>query len=209
MTGNGSSDRVATTRLTYDQVAGDYDRRTREPTAELVAFREAFTGAVDGPVADLGCGPGRDLAALRAAGLEGMGVDLSAGMLTVARGRGLPVVRGDLRRPPIRAGSLGGIWSSAALLHVPRPDVPTTLLAWHRCLRPGGRLALSTSLGSGEGWEGVPYAGGGPEDGALKRWFVHHEADALAADLAAAGFQVVDVQTRESRRTWLMITAHT
>ena len=198
---------MAQTRATYDRVAEDYDRRTSGPEPEFVAFRSAFAADVDGTVADLGCGPGRDVAALRDGGVRAVGVDLSTGMLQRAARAGLPVARGDLRSPPIRTGSLGAIWSSAALLHVPRPDVPRTLAAWHALLRPGGHLGLSTSLGGDEGWELVPYTGPGPTGGELHRWFVHHDEADLLGLLATAGFTVRSHVQRVSHRHWTMIRA--
>lgn len=202
-----TEDAVASTRATYDRVAVDYDRRWRGSDPGFAAFRAAFATAAVGPVADLGCGPGRDLEDLRTHGLDAVGVDLSTSMLTLARGRGLPVVQGDLRRPPLAPGSLGGIWSSAALLHVPRSDVPATIARWHSLLRPGGRLGLSTSLGGDEGWEVAPYAGEGPSGGPLRRWFVHHDEAELLALLGAGGFTVVETTSRTSHRVWCMVHA--
>jgi SAM-dependent methyltransferase len=203
------SDKVEQTRATYDRVAEDYDRRTSGPEQPFVAFRSDFANTVESPVADLGCGPGRDVAALRAAGVSAFGVDLSTGMLHRALAAGLPIVQGDLRRPPLRERSLGGIWSSAALLHVPRSDVTATLAAWHALLRPGGHFALSTSLGGEEGWELVPYAGEGPQGGELHRWFVHYEKDELLDLVAAAGFTVTSYDEQALHRRWAMIRAHT
>jgi SAM-dependent methyltransferase len=194
------ADPVDTTRLTYDRIARSYAERSGTPTPELRAFRGRFAALAHGPVADLGCGPGRDLGELRAAGLPAIGVDLSPGMLALAKEHG-PVVRGDLRRPPLADGSLGGIWSSAALLHVPRAEVGATLDAWHRLLRPGGVLELSTSLGPDEGWEPVPY------DPEVRRWFVHHEEAALLGLLQRSGFVIEGVEHRETHRRWLMVLA--
>ena len=58
---------------------------------------------VEAPVLDLGCGPGRHLAALRKAGKRGLGVDLSPVAVRLARGRGagdqrVAVVAGPARR---------------------------------------------------------------------------------------------------------------
>ena len=202
-----TDDPVDQTRATYDRVAEDYDRTTKEPSPELLVFRDRFVAEVTGPVADLGCGPGRDLGAMRAAGITALGVDLSTGMLGRAARAGLPVVRGDLRRPPLRASCLGGIWSCAALLHVPRADVPSTLAGWHALLQPGGHLALSTSLGADEGWELVPYDGPGPQGGELHRWFVHHDEAELLAMLTTAGFTIRSHEQRVSHRHWTMIRA--
>ena len=208
-TGPADGSRTAATAATYDRIAQEYAARSDDQDAspEFLAWR---TGLLDspGPLVDLGCGPGRDLAAFAAAGVV-LGVDRSAGMLALAVRRGLPVVRGDLRAPPVRPGSVGTVYSCAALLHVPREQVPATLRAWHALLRPGGWLHLSTSLGGGEGWEVVPYAPDrGPRGGQrLQRWFVHHELDELLATLADAGFVVERAETRTSHRTWAMVSA--
>lgn len=145
--------RAAATVTTYDRIAEEYAERSDDAgsSPEFVAWRTSLL-ASEGPLVDLGCGPGRDLAAFAAAGTACLGVDLSAGMLAIASRQGLPVVRGDLRRPPLRPGSVGTVYSCAALLHVPREEVCATLRTWHGLLRPGGRLHLSTSLGGGEGW---------------------------------------------------------
>lgn len=144
---------------TYDRIAQEYPERSDDDSSipEFLTWRTGLLDS-DGPLVDLGCGPGRDPAAFAATGTPCLGVDLSAGMLAVAARRGLPVVRGDLREPPIQLGSVGTLYSCAALLHVPREEVPATLSMWRALLRPGGQLHLSTSLGGGEGWEAVPYA---------------------------------------------------
>lgn len=151
--------RTAATAATYDRIAQEYARRSDDDgsSPEFLAWRTRLLDS-DGPLVDPGCDAGRDLAAFAAAGIPCLGVDLSAGMLAVAARRGLPVVCGDLRTPPVRLASVGTLYSCAALLHIPREQVPATLRAWRDLLRPGGRLHLSTSLGGGEGWEVVPYA---------------------------------------------------
>ena len=60
------------------------------------AADEAILADVEGPVLDLGCGPGRHLAALRALGKRGLGVDLSPVAVELARGRGADAISGSL-----------------------------------------------------------------------------------------------------------------
>ena len=205
---------TAATAATYDRIAPEYAARSDDDgsSADFLLWRAsllASSSASAGPLLDLGCGPGRDLAAFRGAGLPCMGIDLSEGMLAIAVQRGLHVVRGDLRDPPVQPGSIGTVYCCAALLHVPREQVPATLRAWHALLRRGGRLHLSTSLGEGEGWEAVPYAPDrGPRSAQpLRRWFVHHELEGLVGAVTAAGFAVERAQTRRSHRTWVMLDA--
>jgi len=194
------TDVVRLTSEVYDVIAPSYDEQTRVPSPELDAHRSAFAGLVDGPIADLGCGPGRDLERLE----DAVGLDRSDGMLALARTRGR-VVRGDLRRPPFR--DLAGVWSCASLLHVPRPDVPAALVAWRDCLRPGGVLGLSTSLGDDEGWEKVPYATPHDHRGPEERWFVHHPETVLLGLLRDSGFTVTATSRRTTHRDWLMVLA--
>jgi SAM-dependent methyltransferase len=197
---------VQRTRETYDLVAADYAVQSRSPSAAFRAHRDAFAASVRGRVVDLGCGPGHDLEAFRTGGLDAVGVDLSSSMLGLARSHG-PVVQGDLRRPPLRDRAWDGLWSSASLLHVPQEDVPATLRCWHRLLRPGGRLGLTTSLGGQEGWERVPYATPQPVPGELSRWYVHHDRQHLIELLAQAGFHVERSHVHEAKRTWLQLHA--
>jgi len=57
-------------------------------------------------VLDVACGAGRHAAALAAAGARPVGLDLSPALLRRACGAGVPLVRADMRRLPIRAESI-------------------------------------------------------------------------------------------------------
>lgn len=196
-------DPIARTTATYDRIAPVFASRTENPDPAFRAFRERFAAALPagGRVADLGCGPGRDAAWFREQGLSPVGVDRSAAMAALAADRGVPVALGDLRHPPLAPGSLAGLWSVAALLHVPAAETVPTLRAWHAALRPGGVLGLSTSAGDGEVWEPVPH------DEGLLRWFVHREPHTLLAVLAEIGFEVREHSESTTHRTWLSVLA--
>lgn len=63
-----------------------------------------------GPVLDLGCGAGRHLEILRRANPLAFGMDLSRPLLRMAPGGLRPwLLRGDMRRLPVRSASLRGI----------------------------------------------------------------------------------------------------
>ena len=64
--------------------------------ADADAVDEAMLADLEAPVLDLGCGPGRHLAALRAAGKRGLGVDLSPVAVQLARDRGADAINGSL-----------------------------------------------------------------------------------------------------------------
>lgn len=72
-------------------------------------------------VLDLGCGAGRDLGPLKERGYEVVGVDISDGMLELARRHHADVelVQASLYELPFHDESFDGVWSAATLLHVP------------------------------------------------------------------------------------------
>jgi ubiquinone/menaquinone biosynthesis C-methylase UbiE len=133
--------------------------------------------------------------------LHVVGLDLSAGMLSVARHRLPGIVRADLRRLPFCSRSLNGVWSAAALLHVPRMDAPVVVDEYRRVLRQDGTLGLVTAVGEGEGWEPVAYAPG------WRRWYVYHTPDQLEQLLEGAGFELLELQQQEYGRRWLHVLA--
>jgi SAM-dependent methyltransferase len=190
---------VQNTRATYDEIAGAYlVRSRRQQPASLVAELTTFCRALPeaATVADIGCGPGNHTTMLRQYGIRTIGVDLSAGML---RAGGLPdMVQADMRALPIRTGVLDGIWSRAALLHVPRTLVPAALAEFGRAVRVGGALHLTVAEGDGEGWQSDAYDG-------QPRWYTHHREDTLRALLLVAGFTTDSVSRRSTHRDWLTI----
>ncbi|MFI6032832.1 class I SAM-dependent DNA methyltransferase [Streptomyces sp. NPDC051315] len=101
-------------------------------------------------VLDLGCGTGLPTARqLTRAGMEVVGVDLSAGMVALARAQ-VPGARfhcadiADLR--PGGAHDLGrfdAVVAFFSLLMLPRAEIPLALRTVRHLLRPGGLFALS------------------------------------------------------------------
>jgi len=104
----------------------------------LVAERSA--GA---PVLELGCGKGEDTAALSAAGLEVIAVDLSESSLAAARLRA-PAARflcQDIRAPfPVGPERIGVIVASLSLHYFSWTDTVLLIERIHSTLRPAGIL---------------------------------------------------------------------
>lgn len=98
---------------------------------------------VDGPVIDVGCGPGRLVAELVAAGVDALGVDCSATAVGETARRGAPVLHASVFAPLPRTGQ----WRTVLLLdgNVGIGGDPAALLA--RCaqlLAPKGRVLIET-----------------------------------------------------------------
>ncbi|MGH3300809.1 MAG: GNAT family N-acetyltransferase [Streptosporangiaceae bacterium] len=193
---------ITETRLTYDHIATEFARRNRATSPRIVDLIHGLAASLRpaAVVADVGCGPGRDAALIRAHGLRVTGLDLSMGQL---RAGGHPdVAQADMRYLPLRTASLDAIWCQAALLHIPRRAVPEVLAEFARTVRPGGQLYLHVAEGDGEGFEVASRYGSD-----RSRWFTLHREPDLVALLAAAGFTVDRVSRSRGHRDWLELRA--
>ncbi|MEV3967883.1 class I SAM-dependent methyltransferase [Streptomyces sp. NPDC050698] len=148
---------LAAVRESYDTVAADYTRLVKEPAeldpvsrALLAAFAEL--AAPLGPVADLGCGPGKVTAHLAALGVPVFGVDVSPRMIELARAAhpDLRFTVGSMTALDLADGELGGILAYYTTHHTPPQWLPTVFAEFHRTLAPGGRLMLTGHVGNGE-----------------------------------------------------------
>ncbi|PWU44912.1 class I SAM-dependent methyltransferase [Micromonospora globispora] len=176
---------ITRNRAAYDRIAEDFAARNPEVPDTYLAMADEFQRRTAGPVLDLGCGPGRDLAFWTRRGTRAVGLDLSAAMLRAARRRvAAPLVQGDLLRLPFQAGAFGGVWCSASLLHLPKASAPAALAGIRRVLRPGAPLLLSVKEGEGETWERWP---GEPAD----RFFAWYRAEEIEGLLGAAGLTLL------------------
>lgn len=91
-------------------------------------------------VFEAGCGTGLLLREAAGFARTAVGLDLSRGMLTPARARGLTVVQGSLTDVPLPSASFDLVYSMKVLAHVPPIERAVAELA--RLVRPGGHLLL-------------------------------------------------------------------
>jgi SAM-dependent methyltransferase len=143
-------------RAAYDTVAVDYAEILRNELAAkpldralLSAFAELVQVAGVGPVADVGCGPGRITAHLHGLGVSAFGVDLSAEMVAVSR-RTYPDLRfdeGSMTALDVADDVLGGVIAWYSIIHTPPEQLPAAFAEFHRVLGPGGYLLLAFQVG--------------------------------------------------------------
>ena len=90
-----------------------YAHRSDEAAATEVAFiRENTEIPSKGRILDLACGHGRHLRALKAAGHQGIGLDLSRELLVEGQSHEVaPVVQGDMRRLPFADDAFSAVLS--------------------------------------------------------------------------------------------------
>ncbi|MEV4623799.1 class I SAM-dependent methyltransferase [Asanoa sp. NPDC049573] len=147
----------------------------------------------DGPVLDVGCGPGRTTGFLHELGVDIAGLDLSPEFLAIARAEN-PGLRFDegsilaLNHPP---STFAGLLANYSLIHIPDETLPEVLAGFHRALRPGGHLWVAFQVGDEprimtEAW-------GYEVDLVFRR----RRPDQMATLLSAAGFNLCARTIRE------------
>jgi SAM-dependent methyltransferase len=149
-------DFIQATRSSYDAIADAYSERHPDglggrplERALVTAFAELVRETGPAPVADLGSGPGYVTARLHALGLPVFGVDVSPGMVELAR-RAHPELRfhvGSLTDLDLPDGTLGGITALYSVIHVPDEHLTSTFAEFHRVLVPGGHVLLAFQHG--------------------------------------------------------------
>jgi SAM-dependent methyltransferase len=185
---------LADTRTSYDTVADSYadfvrDSLAGEPylRAALALFADLVHAAGDGPVADVGCGPGHITAHLNKLGVDACGIDLSPAMIDVAR-RDHPDLRfevGSMTDLHLANASITALLAFWSLIHIPDDAIPTVLGQFRRVLRPGGPLLLGFHVGDESRLKTQGY-GGHP----MKVYVHRRQPDQVATWLRDAGFTV-------------------
>lgn len=187
-------DWLAETGRSYDAVAASYAELVRGALAghpylqwALALFADQVKANGGGPVVDVGCGPGDVTAHLHGLGVETSGIDLSPGMIDIAR-RDHPGLRfevGSMTELALPAASVAGLLSWQTLIHVPDDDVPTVLRHFHRAVRPGGALQLLFHVGD-DSWLKTEGYGGHP----MNVYVYRRQPAQMTAWLRDVGFEV-------------------
>lgn len=177
----------------YDAVAEAYatdieNDLARKPFDRWLLERVAIL--TDGPIADIGCGPGETTQFLADAGAEAIGIDISPGMISAANRRhpDLTFQQGDLTRllRPPSAPAWGAIVCWYAGIHLAASELGPVCASLARVLAPGGWLALSLHVGA--------------EVQHLTEWFgsavdvdvVLHDADDVVQAVQGAGMEIAE-----------------
>jgi SAM-dependent methyltransferase len=142
----------------YDTVAEDYaaylpDTRCEAPLdlAMVDAFAMAVTADNDAQVLDAGCGTGRMSQYLTERGCSVKGVDLSPGMVAMARRNhpGLVFTVGSLTELPYLDGQFAGVMLWYSIIHTPPAGQARIFAEAARVLRPAGHLLVGFQSGKG------------------------------------------------------------
>jgi SAM-dependent methyltransferase len=172
--------RIGTQTLAhYEQNAEAFWRGTRDHDVRqnIEALLRHIEGEGPFAILDLGCGPGRDLAAFSRLGHVPVGLDGAVAFLEMARRfSGCEVWQQDMLALDLPAERFDGVFANAVLFHVPSRELPRVLRQLHATLKPGGVLFASNPRGNNEeGWSG-------------ERYGVFHDLETWRRYVAGAGF---------------------
>jgi ubiquinone/menaquinone biosynthesis C-methylase UbiE len=128
-------------RAYYDEFAPGYEAQRHDGYHALIDQLESdlvLRHAKGARVLEAGCGTGLILSRVAPHAAQAVGVDLSLGMLSIARRRGLRVVHGSVTDLPFPDAAFDVAYSFKVLAHV--EDIARALSEMTRVVRPGGHV---------------------------------------------------------------------
>lgn len=194
----------AAVRAAYDAVADTYatmlpDTRAEAPIdiAMVDTFAAAVTASDDASVLDGGCGTGRMSRYLADQRCTVTGIDLSPGMVTVARRTqpDLTFAVASLTELPFADGRFAGVLLWYSTIHTLPEGQPAIFAEAARVLQPGGHVLVGFQ--SGEGVRDVLGYRRFGHDVTLHRHLF--TADEVSAHLESAGLTEVARMQRQPR----------
>jgi len=183
----------------YNQRAEDFREGTRDHdvSQNIAALLRHIEGAPPFTILDLGCGPGRDLAAFAALGHVAIGLEGAEKFVAMARAQsGCEVWQQDFLSLDLPARHFDGVFANAALFHVPGQELPRVLGELRASLKPKGVLFSSNPRGHNEeGWN-------------RGRYGAYHDLETWRRFMTAAGFEELTHSYRpeglpRERQPWL------
>ncbi|PMC76294.1 class I SAM-dependent methyltransferase [Brachybacterium sp. UMB0905] len=176
-------------RAAYAERAAEYTARLGRIDATSLIDRssiEDWARQVDGPIADVGCGPGHWTAHLASRGHDVIGIEPVAEFLALAQSAYSDGAFRAGTAATLPTAAFDGILAWYSLIHTPPPELPAQLRHLHRALRPGGQILLG--MFAGERCE--------PFDHAVTTAYFWPPAQ-LSDLLEQTGFTVSVVRTRQ------------
>ena len=174
---------VQTTIEHYESRAAEFEAGTRahDVSQNIDALLRHIPGEPPFTILDFGCGPGRDLMALRARGHRAIGLEATPSFVAMARAStGCEVWQQDFLRLELPGRIFDGIFANASLFHVPTQELARVLGELRAALKPGGVLFSSNPHGPNiEGWN-------------RGRYGAYHDLITWQGFLAAAGFTEIE-----------------
>jgi len=173
----------------YEQRAEDFRAGTQDHdvSQNIDALLRHIEAETPFSILDFGCGPGRDLASFCRLGHQAIGLDGTAGFVSLARAATrCEVWQQDFLKLDLPERRFDGVFANASLFHIPSCELPRVLRQLHATLKPRGVLFSSNPRGGNEeGWN-------------RGRYGVYHDLESWRRYLTAAGFLELEHYFRPS-----------
>ena len=211
---DGAASRDAKVLAAYNAAASAYSDALLDELVDKpfdIWLLERIAAGAEGPIMDLGCGPGQIAAFLADTGADVHGLDASPEMVAQAQANfgdlDFFVARFDQLMRPRDAAAWGAIVAWYAFVHLAPSELAPTLRVVGQTLRPGGVLALAVHVGGrivhAEELFGVP----------VDVDFVQHDREQVLAAVGSAGLEVAEWYVRspvptEAQTARLYVLAH-
>lgn len=177
----------------------EYDRLAEERAAQYSStrywarqyqhFKELLP--ISAHIIDIGCGDGRDAVVFTDMGLQYTGIDLSDGMLAIARSKnlqGCTFLKRNLYKTELPDNSFTGFWATSSLVHVPKSRIDKGLQEIKRITKDGGIGFIAMKQGEGEHTVPSTLA----KD---NRVWTFYQADEFAEALERNGYNILAYET--------------
>lgn len=184
----------------YDQNAEQYSRSVMSlyPPKDMDEFVALLPQQAK--ILDAGCGPGRDTNLFAQKGFQAEGLDISKGLIEVARKQfpQLKFAMGNLVDLPYKDSSFDGVWANASLLHFETiEEVKKAISEFNRVLKSGGILHVLVKAQTGKDKTAVVTDSLSKHD----RFFQYFILDEIQNLIKEAGFKVIKIeQNKETVR---------
>lgn len=180
----------------YNQNAEKYAKATAT-TASLDQI-EAFTNLLSPKaiILDAGCGAGRDTHILSQKGFIVTGLDISSGLLAVARKTypTLTFVEGNMLKIPFPDEHFDGVWSHASLVHMETTEaVIRAFKEYYRVLKQNGILHVLVKAQTGKQKTAVVSDSRSNHE----RFFQYFTKEELMLLLKQTGFQIISIDQQK------------
>jgi ubiquinone/menaquinone biosynthesis C-methylase UbiE len=131
----------------YNLIAKRYSKTFSKPTSYIEDFLKLLPAR--GKILDLGCGVGVDSGFAASKGFIVTGIDLSKGMLKIAKSKytNVDFHLGDMRKIKFPNGYFDGIIASFSLIHITKKELPEIIEKINKLLKSNGLLYIALQAG--------------------------------------------------------------
>jgi ubiquinone/menaquinone biosynthesis C-methylase UbiE len=142
----------------YDKIAKFYDYEYKNTSALIDNFLKLVKK--NGKILDVGCGVGKDTNYIHSKGFDVIGIDLSEGMIEIAKNNfpNIDFRIMDLRKIDFPDNYFDALFVAFSLVHIPKSEIENILKNFYRMLKKEGMIYFAIQEGkSKEGMVKSPY----------------------------------------------------